>query len=555
MGNGKHDGFSTNRFFIRLRGEVRMELFQIKTHGPLPGTEALYIHVERGRFDPLSGVTENGTILSLHTYFNSFSCSQYRTWTRLLHAKAELDLFGHFKVSLWTDRAGQNIQLSEQETEGSFELPFDFSNEEGDCRYWLKLTALGENCRFTGGRYTTDCQANSGRMAVVICTYQREAYVQKNLEELSSALLASACPISREIEIFLVDNGQTLTGKIEENDAIHLFPNKNLGGSGGFTRGMIEVLKRKERFTHVLLMDDDVVIEPNALFKTLQFMKLLRPEYQDLHLAGGMLTLETPCHQHEATARWKKGRNLPNNQFSLDTAVSLACNELNSPAQYGAWWYLCMPVSVIRPDNLPLPLFIKCDDVEYGFRNIRHITALNGVGIWHKGFDAKYAPWLDYYNTRNILILDTLHFPKQTRMNLPWAMFKRLFSYVARGVPQAGYFLCEGVRDYLKGPSFFLETDQEDKNCQLHEKNAALGILPELSKTQKIIRLARKAFTPIFWCTLRDYIRLVAVYRKERPSVESEWKNNWKQYSNLEIWERILKIPQNALAEKRPGKL
>ena len=39
-------------------------------------------------------------------------------------------------------------------------------------------------------------------------------------------------------------------------------------------------------------------------------------------------------------------------------------------------------------DNLPLPLFIKCDDAEYGLRNIRHITALNGVGLWHKGFAA-----------------------------------------------------------------------------------------------------------------------------------------------------------------------
>ena len=519
-----------------------MELFSIKTHGPLSGTEDLYVRVEQGRFDPDSGCMEQGTVLSLHTYFNSFSCSQYLLWTQISSANAELELSGRFTVSVWAERAGQNVCLTEWEAKGPAKVPFSFSSEKGDCRYWIRLTALEKGCQFSGGRYTTDCHANACRIAVVICTYHREAYVRRNLDQISRELLVSSNPAVQEIEIFLIDNGQTLSGQIQETDVIHLIPNKNLGGSGGFTRGIIEVLKRKKDFTHILLMDDDVVIDPNTIFKTLQFMKLLRPGYQDLHLAGGMLTLENPYWQHEATARWQKGRNVPNHQLALDTVDALFQNEQNQTSDYGAWWYLCMPVSEINPDNLPLPLFIKCDDVEYGFRNIRHITVLNGIGVWHKGFDSKYAPWLDYYNTRNILILDVLHLPKKMRMNLPWVMLKRTLSYVACGMPQGGDFLYEGVRDYLKGPPLFLEMDQEEKNRKLRQKSASLGPLPELSKAQKMMRLTGKLFTPVFWKALWKCICLETAYQKNRSVVEAEWKYNWKSLTSLKYWEKLLEI-------------
>ncbi len=40
--------------------------------------------------------------------------------------------------------------------------------------------------------------------------------------------------------------------------------NKNLGGVGGFTRTMFEHM-RDDKITHVLLMDDDAVISPEAI--------------------------------------------------------------------------------------------------------------------------------------------------------------------------------------------------------------------------------------------------------------------------------------------------
>lgn len=122
----------------------RTELFKIKTCGPMQGTAGLYVKTERGSFDPVSGKVANGTVLSLDTYFNAFSCSKYLRWTRLTTACAALLLKGSFQISLWANRAGINTLLASCEAEGDYTLPFDFSAETGECRYWIQLEARGE---------------------------------------------------------------------------------------------------------------------------------------------------------------------------------------------------------------------------------------------------------------------------------------------------------------------------------------------------------------------------------------------------------------------------
>lgn len=53
-----------------------------------------------------------------------------------------------------------------------------------------------------------------------------------------------------------------------EDAKVHVVKNKNAGGAGGFTRGLIEILKRPDRggITHALLMDDDVVVDTASMY-------------------------------------------------------------------------------------------------------------------------------------------------------------------------------------------------------------------------------------------------------------------------------------------------
>ena len=64
-----------------------------------------------------------------------------------------------------------------------------------------------------------------------------------------------------------------------------------------------------------------------------------------------------------------------------------------------------IPVSQIEKRGLPLPLFIRCDDIEYSLRSHTKIMTMNGICIWHMGFVNKYNVAFDrYQQCRNLLI-------------------------------------------------------------------------------------------------------------------------------------------------------
>ena len=112
-------------------------------------------------------------------------------------------------------------------------------------------------------------------------------------------------PLYGRVEVFISDNGKTLKEYGLTSDKVHIFPNKNAGGAGGFTRGLIEIFRCPEKgITHALLMDDDVVIEPQALERTYMLLALRRETYQDMFVGGAMLRLDEQAVQFEAGAVW-----------------------------------------------------------------------------------------------------------------------------------------------------------------------------------------------------------------------------------------------------------
>ncbi|WP_027205229.1 hypothetical protein [Butyrivibrio fibrisolvens] len=52
-----------------------------------------------------------------------------------------------------------------------------------------------------------------------------------------------------------------VNGGEKQDNLIKVIPNANTGGTGGFSRGMMEAIDRKDALglTHLLMMDDDAV--------------------------------------------------------------------------------------------------------------------------------------------------------------------------------------------------------------------------------------------------------------------------------------------------------
>jgi len=418
------------------------------------------------------------------TYFNGFSIEKWRKYTILSELSLRLELSGRVRVTLYSEEeimhsvvkrvlARQIVQQTEKK-----EFCFDFPAGNGRGMYSFALEALSEECVFYGGFFASEIAPEKQRDVILgagICTFCREAFVEKNLRVLREHILENSdCPMYGCLEIFLADNGKTLEIHRLQSEHIHIYPNRNLGGAGGFTRDLIE-MKRQGKVTHALLMDDDIVLEPEVIVKTWRILTLLKEEYVDAFLGGAMLRLDRQSIQVESGAVWNGGM-LRALKAGLDMKRLSCClyNEQEEYVEYNAWWYCAFPMSVVREDNLPLPVFIRGDDVEYGLRNGKTWILMNGICVWHEPFEYKYSSPLEYYVIRNRLIDNAFHCVWYGPKQLNRALFRYCLQEIVFYRYQNVYLYLRGVEDFLKGPGWLMEQDGE----ALHRQIMASGYQP-----------------------------------------------------------------------------
>ena len=426
-----------------------------------------------------------GSTLKTDTYFNSFSIGKWKKYTTISHLGLKLDIQGDFKIVFKSAvRMNNDNQLTTlcsyeacepEKHRRAFEIPID---ECEDGIIYFEITAQTENSILYGGFYYTLTDVgnseilNPVRLAVDICTFRREKYVIKNIEKIYEHIIDNPeSPLYNKLDLYISDNGRTLDCDQLSSEHIHVYPNKNLGGAGGFGRGMYEILlnKEKKRYTHVIMMDDDVRIDPHILERNYTFLRLLKSEYSDAFIGGAMLRLDTEWIQSESGNIWYTTSSKPVKfQYDLRSLKWILKNEKEDTLNYFGWWYCCMPASVIQEDNFPLPIFIKRDDIEYGLRCGRHFINLNGISVWHQAFDEKRSPYLDYYYYRNQFIIDSRHrpdFDAEQMLKYYDTDFKNkietdinLYRY------KEAHLKLQGIEDFLKGIDWLKEQDGEVLN-------------------------------------------------------------------------------------------
>lgn len=92
---------------------------------------------------------------------------------------------------------------------------------------------------FYGGCYYTEVDEhdlNPVNIDLVMCTFKREEYVVRNIDLIvNNFIKADGYNGSKHFNVKVVDNGQTLpVEKIEIPGCVQVFPNLDVGGSGGF---------------------------------------------------------------------------------------------------------------------------------------------------------------------------------------------------------------------------------------------------------------------------------------------------------------------------------
>lgn len=471
----------------------------------LDKTDELYFRAKQGQIE----VSEDrvgipaGVSLDLTTYFNAFSAVKWMKYTKVKRCFITLEYSGSMKLEVMhlcktehdvMSRCLYEDTLSSQERPGGQKMS-DMESAKGnacadsghmlyqtpelslpsDGLIGIVLTADEGGACLYGGAYETadELPKRAVRLGVSICTYRREAFVERNMKSLREHILDNEkSPAHGKVKICISDNAGTLDGKSFFHEEIRIVSNKNLGGVGGFTRGMLEHMGTDESLTHILLMDDDVVIPPSAIERLCVYLSLLKPKYYEYMLGGALMRLNAPWTQYESGAVWNDGDMIANHH-NLDMRDVFYCltNEEESRQDYVGWWFACIPVSFIKVKKLPFPVFLHRDDIEYGLRAHGRFLFLNGICVWHEAFETKCPGVTEYYDVRNLAILNAVHEPEFSAMDFKKMLFKQISSNIGKFRYQyVDLNLC-GAVDFLRGFKWFYEQDTQEVHKKLAKYN------------------------------------------------------------------------------------
>lgn len=429
-------------------------------------------------------VIKDGGILDTDTYFNSFSIKKWKKYTRINALKLSLDIKGKCDIYLcyaWFDkdniirRFGDNKVFFKKESVGREKIELEFpEHKEGIIAYYRIGACEGDVCVY-GGYYESDIlKPDNVNIILGICTYKREEFVRRNIQKINNDLISNKdSQLYDRLEVIVSDNGQTLNCEEFNSEHISLVHNVNLGGSGGFTRCIIEAkLKQQEKqLTHIILMDDDIVLDTAVIERTYSLLASLKPEYKEAAIGGAMLRLSDRSRQFENGALYYRGMlHFENKDIDLKTIRNVMKNELNKDINYNAWCYCCMPLSRITMDNLPMPFFIHMDDVEYGVRNKFEFITINGICVWHPFYSNQRGAGIVYYDVRNKLITLSELGGMDIR---DYAMFwlevfhKSIFNYDYNRTLAA----CRAILDFCKGIDYFKNINPLELNKEINDYN------------------------------------------------------------------------------------
>lgn len=330
-------------------------------------------------------------------------------------------------------------------------------------------------------------------LALVTTTFRKESFVKNNINLVRQGILDSDEPIADHFYMHVIDNGRTLDAEELSSDRIIVHPNPNVGGSGGFARGMIEAMEQTPKATHVLLMDDDVEVLPESFIRTFNLLSILKEEYREAFISGAMMSLEEPDLRTEDLGFFTfEGNFRPlkpagrmsslhdvvvSEVFEPDTADSRSAD---TSQQYAGWWYCVIPMTTIEREGLPLPLFVRSDDAEYALRCKPKFITMNGICVWHASFFFKYSAAVERYQvSRNPLICQF------TTGMAPLTDFTReIFKEVQLDLKKFNYddalLAVKGFEDFLRGPEFIREPVAESRFMEANREREKLVPLDDL---------------------------------------------------------------------------
>ncbi len=419
-------------------------------------------------------VRKEGRKYVYNTWMNVFAAKKYYNYAQLGELYLRIQAEGAYVLEVIGNRRNDlvlqdEVLVSKKVKDATIvHVP---SARDYDGVYFTIRSLDSSPVNVYGGEWCTDVPpVRENKMAIVSCTFKREEYIMKNVS-IFERFIEETPELKNRIKLWVIDNGRTIPESIKSEN-VELFYNKNAGGAGGFTRGVLEVQKANEGFTRILFMDDDVEFFAESFYRTLKLTDYLKEEYRQAFVNGAMLDLQQKNMFIENLALqdelWVRAYH---DSCCLSYANILKVNDIPDAVFHNphvktdsAWWYSCFDLSLIEQKGLPLPVFFRGDDLEWGWRNFgnTHIS-LNGICVWHSSFVFRVSKMADYYFLpRNMFMINAIYTENFKKV---WKMyFEKKKKYLLATYDYTSLeMLTQALVDILKGDAVY----REDPELQL----------------------------------------------------------------------------------------
>ena len=448
---------------------------------------------ERLRWSDRTSLTvPAGEEVSFQTYFNAFPASYWRRWSQLDSIILALDIDGEANISLYRSKQdGQRISVANHlVSTGHHEFELALKNFEDGGWLWFDVTAESEATisqaawcapSAPGPQTMPDgsiIEPSEKRVAVGIPTFNRPTDAVAALQALAED------PVVDGIIDFVLMPDQGNQHPADEpgyDEAVAHFGERfrefrqgNLGGSGGYSRIMLEALENTDS-PFILYMDDDIAIEPDSILRAVQ---AARYAASPIIVGGQMLNLQERSQLRTTGEQVNRGDFMwgaaPHAVYDHDFAkYPLSAigdgqshkdpNSYDSRAlhrrvdvEYNGWWMCLLPRIVAETNGQPLPLFIKWDDTEYSLRAAANgfpTVTWPGAAIWHMAWADKddAIDWQAYFHLRNRLIVAALYHDGDAK-GITRSIFKSTLKHTMCMEYSTMAIQIEAMKDFLAGP-------------------------------------------------------------------------------------------------------
>ena len=409
--------------------------------------------------------------VSFASYFNAFPASYWKRWTIVEDVVLRMTVRGAGRIDVYRSKPnGDTVHLDGQvirspKAWSQVEVPVSLKPFEDGGWIWFDVFTDDTTMEIDEAAWTTDQPLPAQTVAIGMTTMRPvDAVIALR------ALGEDPAVLSVLKKVFVADQGavkvRNTPGYDEAvkalGDKLEIIEQDNLGGSGGFTRGLYEAIEHTDA-DQIMLMDDDIRLEPDAVLRSNAFA---RAAAQPVIVGSHMLNLQARARLHSmgevvdlGTCYWRAAPGaLTDHDFGAESLRETEELHARIDATYNGWWMCLFPREVVQRTGYPLPLFIKWDDAEYSLRALEKgypTVSLPGSAVWHMPWTDKNdaTDWQAYFHTRNRLILAALHSPYDVRSTLLKQGLKLSLRHLLSMEYSTVVVQQKAIEDFLAGPS------------------------------------------------------------------------------------------------------